>query len=122
MLRDYAARERSARDLGDAIGVSRNAVLGRAFRLGVKFKGNVRVARQKRMIDRKIRIKPLPSWQDRSAIVIDDSKPVTLMELTCKTCRWPLEEKFYCGKMPVENKPYCAGHCAISYIKPMRHK
>ena len=37
------------------------------------------------------------------------------------SCQWPYgdpqEKDFYfCGNIPVENKPYCETHCNIAYV------
>lgn len=45
----------------------------------------------------------------------------TLMELTRKTCRWPIDNTTtpatmrFCGAEPRDGRPYCAHHCKIAY-------
>jgi len=45
----------------------------------------------------------------------------TILQLTNKTCRWPVGEPrdpnfFYCGGDAVEDQPYCASHCRRAFV------
>ncbi len=95
-----------AEKLGD---VTRNAVIGKAHRLGLKSR-------------------PSPVKQDASPAkpaakkAKSPAKPtkVTLLDLNERMCKWPIghpgEEDFhFCGKKAEPGFPYCAGHCAEAY-------
>ena len=54
-------------------------------------------------------------------------QPVSLMELTSRTCRWPLgdprDEDFgFCGAETVPTKPYCEYHTRIAWVPLRRRK
>jgi GcrA cell cycle regulator len=132
-----------AAELGE--GVSRNAVLGKAHRLGLA-QGEARVASSPR--SRKPTRQPdLPPTEEASAqndavpapmmparppaaqaaelpgreeLVVPRSEGVTIMELREAMCRWPLgdpttPEFRYCGARAAEGLPYCAHHTQIAY-------
>ena len=51
------------------------------------------------------------------------AKRITLMELTERTCKWPIgdptdEDFAFCGLPSVPGKPYCEHHVAVAY-QPM---
>jgi GcrA cell cycle regulator len=44
----------------------------------------------------------------------------SLFELTNERCRWPIStpgaaDFCFCGSMPVDGLPYCAGHSRLAY-------
>ncbi len=94
----------STAEIGRRLGVTKNAVVGKAHRLAlaprqspVKFSGQPRR-------------KPAPR----------------LVEVTGPTCCWPVghpgEKGFhFCGGHPVNGKPYCAEHAALAYVRPKSH-
>lgn len=92
-----------AKELGE--GVTRNAVIGKAHRLGLKSRPSP-VKSDK---------KPVKRAQTKS-----DKQPVTLLDLTDRMCKWPIghpgEPGFhFCGKPVEPGMPYCAAHCAEAY-------
>jgi GcrA cell cycle regulator len=125
LLRCLFASGLSAREIALEIGVSRNAVLGKIFRLKLNSgdekrrsagKGDPKVRRQvtQQSIMRKLRADAY------SAAEIPNSHRCSLLELTKQTCRWPISnatdvEFWFCGNEPVEGLPYCAGHARIAY-------
>lgn len=92
-----------------AEGVTRNAVIGKAHRLGLKsrpspVKGESTKAK-----------KAAPSPKKK-----EEKKVVTLLDLTSTTCKWPSghpsDEDFqFCGKPAPSALPYCEEHCAMAY-------
>lgn len=66
----------------------------------------------------------LPSENHVNIAEIDrDAHKLTLMELTERTCKWPIGdpsrgEFYFCGHPVVPGKPYCKGHTAAAY-QPM---
>ena len=88
----------SAREIANKLGeVSRNAVIGKANRLGLSKKaGNT----QKKI----------------EALHIDVNSLVPNMS----GCKWPIghpgdKDFYFCGKEVIPGKPYCGEHCLIAY-------
>lgn len=118
-----------AAELGD---VSRNAVIGKAHRLKLAKRMNVAMPRAKPepRIHKRQRfreVKPLFEELRDNPPTVDEAKLIaelcaqpneiqgcTLMELTEKTCRWPLWDDVvsdqYCGAKPVVGSSYCPVH------------
>lgn len=95
-----------AQELGD--GLTRNAVIGKAHRLGL----SGRVAPVQKKID-----KPLPPEVND---IPAKNGGISLLELTEKTCRYPYGDPqkpgfHFCGGCSLPGLPYCAEHAAIAY-------
>lgn len=95
-----------AKELGE--GLTRNAVIGKAHRLGL----SGRVTPVQKKID-----KPLPP---ESKEILAKNGGISLLELTEKTCRYPYgdpkKEGFhFCGGKSLAGLPYCAQHAEIAY-------
>ena len=66
----------------------------------------------------------IPSENQVDIAVIDrDAHKLGLMDLTERTCKWPIGdpsrgEFYFCGHPVVAGKPYCKGHAAAAY-QPM---
>lgn len=94
---------------GELGGVTRNAVIGKAHRLGLQsrpspVKGDASRAK-----------KPAPAAPRKP-----EKKRVTLLDLTDRMCKWPIghpgEPDFhFCGRPAAPGMPYCAEHCAAAY-------
>lgn len=119
----------SASIIGDRLGTTRGAVLGRADRLNLP-----RIKRGYAPISKREAPKPRPRPVTRKMLpfdnnivdVIDALIPAeqrrTIFELTADTCRWPVGDPckpdfFYCGAGPARGFPYCAAH-AMRAIEP----
>ncbi len=96
----------STAEIGRRIGVTKNAVVGKAHRLFL----TPRPSPLKR--------KPGPRI----------AKPVKTKVVTfgAGACSWPIghpgEKSFhFCDQRPVPGKPYCEKHAALAYIKPKTH-
>jgi GcrA cell cycle regulator len=85
----------SASEIADTLGdVTRNAVIGKAHRLGLS--------------GRPSPIKKTPS------------RGATILALTERMCKWPVGDPkhadfHFCGKTAQAGMPYCAEHAAIAY-------
>jgi GcrA cell cycle regulator len=49
----------------------------------------------------------------------------TLMQLTSRTCRWPIGDPrsadfCFCGATSVRGRPYCDFHLGVAYAPPQR--
>ena len=88
----------SAREIANKLGeVSRNAVIGKANRLGLSKKAE--------NTEKKI-----------EALHIDVNSLVPNMS----GCKWPIghpgdKDFYFCGKEVIPGKPYCGEHCVIAY-------
>ena len=87
-----------ARDIATKLGeVSRNAVIGKANRLGLSKKKQASPSnKQKKVLDIKVLVPNMSG------------------------CKWPIghpgdEDFYFCGKPVHPGKPYCLEHCAVAY-------
>jgi GcrA cell cycle regulator len=114
------------------IGVSRNAVIGKANRLGLsRFKSaaagqleqtNARKNARSRTVTqhrilRALWPKPQLAFVEVSG---DSANRCSLFELQQWHCRWPIgdptsEDFGFCGNKPVDGLPYCPAHARIAY-------
>ena len=129
-----------AAELGE--GVSRNAVLGKAHRLGLaQGESNMASSPHPRNPTRPPASAVEPPLQNdphpapmmsnqppvkaaelprREEVVVPRSEGVTIMELRESVCRWPLGDPTtpafrFCGARAVEGLPYCPHHAQIAY-------
>ena len=99
VLKALWSEGRSAREIGDKLGMTRNAVIGKANRLGLTHKAASRSAARGRATERRL------------------SSP---LDLTERMCRWPIghpgEADFhFCGGARAPGRPYCEAHCNLAY-------
>jgi GcrA cell cycle regulator len=144
-LRQLALEGKSASAIALAVGApSRNAVIGKANRIGIKLSGNVHgsgsrpprsvierprrpaIARTeslwKRAAVSAIPRERKPAWAFAGAEV-GEMLRVGLEEIREDACRWPIgdptsEEFVYCGVQTAKGRSYCAGHCRMAYKPP----
>lgn len=129
----------SAAVIAKALGLSRNAVLGKAHRLDLPthhtmttVQGRVidhrkKVVRQPRVVksapnpvvlarlEKVMSAEPPPIIE---TIVAPVSLQMSLMDLGQKDCRWPSGEKehtTFCGHNVDGERPYCTYHCRLAY-------
>jgi GcrA cell cycle regulator len=132
----------TCREIADDIGVSRNAVIGKLSRLNLT-RGKGGDPRRKPRKDAAPRAhrprstprfpyQVVPAVYAKPQPVIDD-EPIhndhccSLLELSEEKCRWPIstpgtEDFCFCGNMPVEGLPYCAGHTRLAYRPGSRQR
>lgn len=130
---DGLSASQIAADLG---GVSRSAVIGKLYRLGLQ-RGRPKPAPARaRATKAAVLVKPARTLQQMAAVALDPAlaaaepqplatvvpmtERVTLMMLTAQACRWPMgdpgSEAFsFCGKRTDSGVPYCAAHARIAY-------
>ncbi|HEY4547772.1 MAG TPA: GcrA family cell cycle regulator [Pedomonas sp.] len=98
-----------AEELGE--GVTRNAVIGKAHRLGLKARPSpVKAGAPKKAA----------AAAPKKPKVVTKPKRVTLLDLSDKICKWPHghpgdEDFHFCGKNVQPGFPYCSEHCAVAY-------
>lgn len=98
-----------AGELGE--GVTRNAVIGKAHRMGLSSRPSPVKGEASSAEAAPPRRAPAPK---------KENKKVTLLDLTERMCKWPIghpgEADFqFCGKPSLPTFPYCADHCAQAY-------
>jgi GcrA cell cycle regulator len=126
-------------------GITRNAVIGKAHRLGLTGRPSpiknrpagvarprpVRrprvetapaapraIARPPVAPQRHIEIRPAP-------IEVEDVPGATILTLTDRICKWPIGDPrhpdfHFCGRASAEGLPYCADHARRAYQPPAR--
>ena len=113
-LKRYSEEGYSATEAGDMLGRTRNAVLGRAHRMGVSFKF---------MKDKTstVRHEPLPEIikeEEVKVFLSDEGTPThlykSLLNLRHDQCRWPINTKF-CSEDKFPGSSYCLTHTKMSY-------
>jgi GcrA cell cycle regulator len=143
-LRALAAQGLSARQIGDAVGASRNAVIGKMHRMGIPFanlppKNLARASKPKAQTNGGAVIAAIKAAERRSlddylaAIDVDtcpsagpeidqniSSPLVALLDLKPSDCRWPIDDDtgklFFCGCQRMHDRtPYCDMHHKIAY-------
>jgi GcrA cell cycle regulator len=115
------------------LGVSRNACIGMAARLGLKRERAPRQLKpQKPSPVRKTRFVNHGNRFDstdaqppelpilREVIDAPAAQRRTLLELTSGVCKWPIGDVgtpgfYFCGGDAADGKPYCVGHCRVAY-------
>lgn len=92
-------------------------------------KTRVRTAPSQRGKWQRIRFVPAEENYEDAPSIADMEIPVgqrkTLLQLDENTCHWPVGDPsshdfFFCGAEVLPDKPYCAGHCKVAYVKPSR--
>jgi len=111
-------------EIGKRLGVSKNAVVGKAHRLGLKGRPSP-IKRQEAAVAAP---QAASTGGGHTAAPAAPSSPkketvkiFTLTDLTHNTCRWPIgdpkhEDFRFCGKPVYPGKPYCLDHCAQAYV------
>jgi GcrA cell cycle regulator len=144
-LRKLALAGKSASNIAAALGMaSRNAVIGKASRMGLKLGGGGRGPETRKALAGRAsapytrpnaanhgsdtalvgdpRVKPGEGrsvWKLGEA-EIGEMRRVRFEEIREFACRWPLGdprsgEFAYCGLTPAKGQSYCAGHCQLAY-------
>lgn len=92
-----------ASEIGRRLGITKNAVIGKAFRLELA--------------------KRRPSVPSSGAPAPADNNVIRLAGLQTGMCRWPVGESdgagyHFCGAAAADGKPYCPEHCRLAYHRP----
>jgi GcrA cell cycle regulator len=133
ILKKLALEGRSANVIAQALGAaSRNAVIGKANRIGVRLNGDGRLSEPGS--GRRGRRLPAPFANGartmrhgrRNAVwafadaEVGAMRWVSFEDIVQRACRWPLGDPrcgdfAYCGLAPAEGHSYCPGHCRLAY-------
>ena len=126
---------KSARDIGEAMGKSRNAVIGRLHRIGL-VRSPTQIAEAKaasnklrRKNDPKksrpiFRIKRRAGLIQPPRIIVEPprlglSRDLKLLDLTAHDCKWPYGEWpfVFCGNPKPVEVSYCPYHASLAYTR-----
>lgn len=119
----------STSEIGKKLDVSKNAVVGKAHRIGLKSRPSpiktTAKDKQKKGLKASKETNTKKSNDKKSKINADNL--VKIEDLKPGMCRWPfgdpqLTDFHFCGEPTFKNKPYCLAHCAVAYTSPNAKK
>lgn len=113
----------STADIGKRLGISKNAVVGKAHRLHLAARPSPikrtgpRVPRLSRPV-----VHVRPAVQTQAPMPTPPPAP-RVVELSNQACRWPIGHPgdpgfHFCTDRAIQGKPYCIEHSALAYVKP----
>jgi GcrA cell cycle regulator len=115
-LKSMFADNQPARIVADEFGITRNAVIGKAHRLGLshpKLPARPRVAKALKLKINPVLIRLVPKPKAPQCEPEPNARNLTVLELEPGDCKWPVtpdHEFKFCGHPSEEGKPYCAHH------------
>lgn len=111
-LRRMIEQKYSSSQAAVELGITRSAAIGKAHRLGINFKSEIKTnstvqatVRRKRIAQRKFKVIPMEPEPD--------SRNLEFGELEKNDCRYPVTEDrpfLFCGQPKAEGSSYCAHH------------
>lgn len=115
----------STAEIGKRLGISKNAVVGKAHRLHLDSRPSPikRVGPRPAIIPRQA---PHPARQPAhthsAPAPAREPTPPRVVELSSQTCRWPIGHPgdpgfHFCTERAIQGKPYCVEHAAMAYVK-----
>jgi GcrA cell cycle regulator len=116
----------SAAAIGRQIGLSKNAVIGKAHRLGLKARPSPIKRGAARVIVEPLQPKQQPPAPPVETTPVMRSLPPAPRKIASgPSCLWPIGDPgdtdfHFCGRPAMQGKPYCTDHCAKAYITRTR--
>ena len=135
MLEALLEEKLSASQIGERLGVSRNAVIGKAHRLNMKLRPRPEASAARRVVRQKPSA-PVGLWRDlafvapirnKSAIPVDpflrpDGQMYNTLSITDRSCKWIVEghgkNARYCGHEAVPERSWCEYHMTRFLVTP----
>jgi GcrA cell cycle regulator len=147
VLKSLALQGRSASVIAAALGApSRNAVIGKANRIGIKLNGGpggaapggMHAVMHRAQAEVFVRSQPAPVERSSAPALspapkgkpwtfadaeVGEMRRARIEEIHKFACRWPLGDPTsgdfaYCGLKAAKGRSYCAGHCRMAYQPP----
>ncbi len=114
-----------AEKLGE--GVSRNAVIGKAHRMGLPARPSPVKGADSEAVEGDSEAGggvPKPRAPAKPRVKVARVQLTSLLELSEKICKWPIghpgdSDFHFCGKPSQTGFPYCGEHCAVAYQAQM---
>lgn len=105
-LRELWATDMMPLEISRRMGMTKNQVLGKAYRLILPPK--------------KQRRSDAPPPPRRRVREVEEKRSMYAAPLAARTCQYPHGDPrkpgfHFCGDLVVPGKPYCAAHCAVAY-------
>lgn len=139
-LRELWTAKYSGQQIANELGKTRNAVLGKVFRLGLEERGSPQNIADARSRKRAKKLKADPHQREAVARIVPlfDDEPEHVPECTAfkadpeeiagrrDKCQFPTGDPGrpnfrYCGGQSIKGQPYCKQHMGVAYInKPSR--
>lgn len=116
-----AAQGLSYTEIGKALGITKNAAIGKARRLRISKPPAEAVIKQRKPTPKpKQKLAPKPPTPLEKETMLTGMKFVSMMDLKDDHCRYPIDkdgETVFCG-LPKFKKSFCQEHGAKCYMPP----
>ena len=112
----------STAEIGKRLGISKNAVVGKAHRLHLDSRPSPikRVGPRPAIVRQTVHTRP--AVPTAPAPARQPAPPQRVVELSTQSCRWPIghpgdADFHFCTHRAIQGKPYCVEHSAVAYVK-----
>jgi len=129
-LKKLWAKGLSTAEIGRELGVSKNAVVGKSHRLGLKPRPSPISGKSAESAGTAPAAAPATATAAAAPAKPKAAKPAKakpaekigdIIDLGPHMCRWPFgdpgdDDFHFCGRQVAPSKPYCPEHCAVAYV------
>lgn len=124
-LKKLWAKGLSTAEIGRELGVSKNAVVGKSHRLGLKPRPSPISGKAAEAAPAAAPAKAAAAPAKPKAVKAPKAKEAEkigdIIDLGPHMCRWPFgdpgdDDFHFCGRQVAPSKPYCPEHCAVAYV------
>jgi len=123
LRRMWTVEGRPASAIAALLGITRNAVLGKAHRMQLLYTPKTPKPKSKTTVKRHKRMVFKPKATETVDLPPENPvDPVRLMDLRHHHCRWPVAgegaDMLFCGATRLEPHAWCGKHCGLAYARP----